>query len=266
MRGSRVIRVVLDGLQKVELHSLSRPPVKPTEEPTGELINWGAQVYVYSVIAHIRTVLKGLVQVADSENIPVAFIIVRHVFEWAAHAAYMSRSLRVFYKQKQWKEAWELLTASATGNRWIKRYGSKYAPVGATWAFDDTPDPIHISKVMTALERHEQETFGLEDAKDTYGHLSEHSHPNSACLQQYHRWDTDGRALNFCDPAPSSSPLSSASRALIALLMCFHDLLAMSRESSVRQQLKSLLEEIAKLAPKKNATSQSHTASHSEEQ
>ena len=36
--------------------------------------------------------------------------------------------------------------------------------------------------------------------RDDYGHLSEHSHPNSACFQQYHDGDVPGGEIRFKEP------------------------------------------------------------------
>ena len=179
MKGIRPVRIVVEGLQKFALPTLSRPPVKPSEDPTAELVNWGIRYHVCSVIAHVRTILKGLVQLCDAGNIPAAWVISRHVFEWAAHACYVSRNLRDYHERKQWREAWKLLSAAATGNLWMKRYGATYGASGVRRSpvLDDVSDPIHISKAISAYEQHLEKTPRKGDARDSYSLLSEHFTP-----------------------------------------------------------------------------------------
>lgn len=52
----------------------ARPPVAGNH-PNEELVLWGIRFYSYSVIAHLRSVLSGLVQLIDTANIPTAFIV-----------------------------------------------------------------------------------------------------------------------------------------------------------------------------------------------
>lgn len=246
MKGTTPLRIVAEGLRRIALPSLTRPPVKRTEDPTEGLVDWGIQYYVYSLIAHVRAILKGLLQVSDAGNISAAFILCRHVFEWAAHACYMTQNLRGLYQQKLWREAWELLSAAAIGNLWIKRHGSKYVEPGTPVPIlDNAPDPIRVGKAVSAYEKYMRE-IGRADADDSYSFLSEHSHPNSACLQQYHFYQK--MDMHFRDPAPSPSPLPVVNWCLIDLLTFIQELLGISKETRVQPHVRALLEEIARLA------------------
>ena len=250
LKGTAPLRIVAEGLREIGLPSLSRPPVKPTEDPTEGLVDWGIQYYVYSLIAHVRAILKGLLQVSDAGNISAAFILCRHVFEWAAHACYMTQNLRGPYQRKLWREAWELLSAAAMGNSWIKRHGSKYMEPGAPVpVLDNVPNPIHIRKAVLAYEQYMKQTGRTADAEDSYSFLSEHSHPNSACLQQYHAYE--GWVMHFGDPDPNPSPVPIVNWCLIDLLRFIYELLGISKETRVLPQVLALLEEIASLATNK---------------
>ncbi len=214
-------------------------------------MNWGTKYYVYSLVAHVRTILRGLIALSDAENIPAAYILSRHVFEWTAQACYMNHELRNFYAQKQWSEAWTLLSASALGNLWVKRHGAKYAPSGDGFTdVGDVPDPIRISKAVTAYDQYQQQSLGTAEAKDNYGLLSEYSHPNSVCLQQYHTYDDNGRDVRFGDTVENSSPLPIVNWCLIDLLMFSDELLRMSGDTMVEPTVVALLKQIAKMAPK----------------
>jgi hypothetical protein len=214
-------------------------------------VSFGIQYYAFSLIAHLRTILKGIVMVAEAGNTPSVYILSRHVHEWTAHACYLSRKLKEYDESKQWKEAWELLSSAAMGNLWMRRHGEKYVPSDLKpVVLSEVPDPIHISKAMSAYEEHEQEVHGKRDAKDSYGLLSEYSHPNSSCLQQHHHYEDDGRTLHFVDAEDDASPLPIVNWCLIDILMFLDALLGMAKETKVRAEVVGLLKEIAAMAPK----------------
>jgi hypothetical protein len=243
MRGLTPLSIATENLQKIALPPLIRPPAGKDDEPTEQLIEWGIKYYAYSVLAHLRMVLQGVVLLAKAENIPTTFFACRNVFEWAAHACYMSRNLSNYVTKKEWGRAWKLLTMGAMGNRWIKDHGAKYEP---TVALDGVPDPLSVANIVAAYDEWERQQYGKGDAKDNYGLLSEYSHPNSACIQQYHEYAPP--EVRFITPS-TGSPLPVVNWCLIELLMFLEELLRISKEQAVRGQVASLLKEISKLAP-----------------
>ena len=247
MQGIRPVRLVANGMRKIGLPPLRRPLTKPKEDPTEELVKRGTKVYVYSVIAHVRTILCALVQLAEAENIPASHIISRHVFEWAANACYMSRNLKDHFQRKEWGQAWNALTVASTGNLWARKHGNKYEPRAAQLPVV-MPDPLRIGKAISDYEEYQSQRHGTKEAKDNYGLLSEHSHPNSACLQLYHKYSPNGIDLQFVDPYPVSF-LPIVNWCLIDLLMFIEDLLELSHDITVRAGVVSLLKELTKLAP-----------------
>jgi hypothetical protein len=243
MQGLTPITIVVDGLQKITLPPLTRPSVGPKEEPTEKLVSWGINYYAYSALAHVRTVLQGLILLADAGNVPTTYFSARNIFEWAAHACYMSRNLATYVNKKEWGRAWKLLSMAAMGNKWMKDHGPKYEP---TAAFDGIPDPLNVANVVAAYDEYRSQQFGKGNAKDDYGLLSEYSHPNSACIFQYHKYRE--QEVRFVTPS-TGSPLPSVNWCLIDLMMFFDELFRISGEQTVRPQIASVLEEIAKLAP-----------------
>jgi len=249
-KGIRPVRIIAQGLQRIVLPPLTRPLVKPTEEPTEALVDWGVRYYVYSLVAHVRFILEGIVQVSDAGNVSAAFVLGRHVFEWAAHACFVTEKLHQHYQKNLWREAWQLQSAVATGSLWIKRYGAKYADPGAKVTFlDDTPNPIHIREAVSAYDKYLKQNGRALDGVDTYSFLSEHSHPNAACLLPYHQYQ--GRDVHFDDPDPRSSPLPAVTWCLIDILGFLRQLLVMSHEASVHRGVVAVLREVANLMPKK---------------
>lgn len=242
MQGLTPLSIVSDGLRTTTLPLLTRPPVGPKDEPTEELVLWGINYYAYSVVTHVRTVLQGLVLLAEAGNIPTTFFAARNIFEWAAHACYMSRHLANYVIRKEWGRAWKLLSMATIGNKWMKDHGPKYEP---TAVFDGIPDPLSVANIVAAYEEYERQQLGKGDAKENYGLLSEYSHPNSACIQQYH--ELDGPDVRFVTPS-SGSPLPIVNWCLIDVMMFLDALLQISEERTVRPQVVSVLKAIARLA------------------
>ena len=236
-----ILLIVETGLQKIHIPPLTRPPVAD-DNPNEELVLWGIQYYSYSVIAHLRTVLRGLVQLIEAANIPTAFIVSRHIFEWAAHTCYMSRHLKNYVLRKEWGRAWHLHSLAMEGNRWLKDHGSKYEPTLVT---DEVPDPLGVTNIVASYEEYRRQMHGHADAKDTYGLLSEHSHPNSACFLPYYQYI--GREVRFIAPSPDTSLLGEK-RCLIDLMMFLNALLKLGQERAVRAQVVATLKELAGLA------------------
>ena len=124
-RDFNILQIIGDGLKKIRLPSLTRPAC-PHEKPDEALVLWGVRFYAYSLITHLNTVVLGLAQLIEASNVPTAFIVCRHIFEWTAHACYMSRNIRNYVQRKDWKRAWHLHSLAMQGNRWVKDHGTKY--------------------------------------------------------------------------------------------------------------------------------------------
>lgn len=243
MQGLQPVAIVASGLQKITLPPITRPSVLPNEEPSEALVSWGINYYVYSAVAHVRVVLNGLVLLAGAGNIPTSYFAARNIFEWTAHACYMSRNLANYTSKKEWTRAWKLLSMSATGNKWMKDHGPKYAP---TVVFDALPDPLNIANIIAAYDEYLNQRFGKGNAKENYGLLSEYSHPNSACIFQYH--DYSRPTVRFVTPS-TGSPLPFVNWCLIDLMLFIDELLKVSGEQTVRPEVASILTDITKLAP-----------------
>jgi len=246
MQGLNPLVIVNKSFDALTL-SLGQPPdprtLKTPDERKEVYIRWAITYYVYSVIAHIRTVLRGLIVLADNGNIPTAMVVCRHVFEWVAQVCYMNENLQKHVAARDWDAARDLLNQAVMGSRWIKEYGHKYDPTQIT---AEIPNTIRLNKVLASYEAHVEKVFG-GDTKDDYAHLSEHSHPNSACFQQYHDGEVPGGEIRFKEPT-TGSPLPVVNWCLIDLNTLLLDLLRLSGENTVRPQIASILKQIADLA------------------
>jgi hypothetical protein len=246
VQGLNPLGIVSKGLDGLTL-SLSQPPdprtLKTPDERKDAYIRWAISYYVYSVIAHVRTIMRGLIGLADSGNIPTAIVVCRHVFEWTAQVCYMNENLHKHVAARDWDAARDLLDRAVIGSRWIREYGHKYSP---TQIKAEVPNTIRLNKVLGSYEARVEKVFG-GDAKDDYAHLSEHSHPNSACFQQYHDGEVSGGQIRFREPT-TGSPLPVVNWCLIDLCTLLVELLGLSSDKTVRPHLAAILKEIAQLA------------------
>lgn len=133
-----ILAIVTGGLEKIHLPPLIRPAI-PNDNPNEALVRWGT--LYYCVTAHLRVVLRGMVELLKLGNVPTAFLACRHVFEWTAHTCLMSRELEEFMTEQAWRGARELQSRVMEGNRWVREHGEKYEP-GA--AYDQIPDSLRV--------------------------------------------------------------------------------------------------------------------------
>jgi hypothetical protein len=245
VKGVGTVEIVATGLQAIAFPVLSRPPVGPREPATEELIQWGTKFYTYSLTAHLREIINGLVLLGRAENVPVANVVGRHIFEWAAHACYMNEKLTNYWQSYDWEAAWKLLTVAALGNLWVNRYGDEYPPPDAQPL--EVPDPLRVSEVISAYELFQSSKYGEKQAKDTYSLLREYSHPNAACLEQYHEYSQDGHHVKIAYKK-AISLLPSVNWCLIDVLRFIDSLLVLSTEQVVHPAIRQLIVEITKKA------------------
>jgi hypothetical protein len=228
---------VTTGLEKIALPPLVRPDVSE-DKPNDALVSWGTTYYTYSVIAHLQTVLRGLVELIQLGNVSAAFIVCRHVFEWTAHTCYMSRHLKNYIGRQEWGRASHLQAVAMEGNRWIKDHGKKY---DAPAVLDGVPDPLAVANIVSAYEEYQNQTYGKRDVKDSYGLLSEHSHPNSACFNRYCKFS--GAEVRFIKPSTDASILGEE-RCLIDLVQFLDNLLLLGKERKIHPQIRGIITEI----------------------
>jgi hypothetical protein len=155
----------------------------------------------------------------------------------------MNENLQKHVAARDWDAARVLLNQAVMGSRWIKEYGHKYTPTKIAL---EIPNAIRLKNALASYEAHVERTFG-GDTKDDYGHLSEHSHPNSACLQQYHDNDVLGGEIRFKEPT-KGTPLPVVNWCLIDLCTLLLELLRLSSDNTVQPQLAATLTEIAQRA------------------
>ena len=235
-----ILAIVAAGLERIELPPLGRPNV-PNDTPSEDLVLCGVQYYGYCVIAHIREVLHGMVELLRIGNVATAFFPARHAFEWTAHTCLMSRELKDFINEKDWKGARELQSRVMEGNRWAKDHGKKYVAEDPQNPYDDIPDGLRVKNALKAYEKYQEETAGTSDSKDTYALLSEHTHPNAACFNRYTEFF--GSEVRFVKPSDDASILGEE-RCLIHFLLFLDQLLGLGRETKVRGQLRNIIDEI----------------------
>jgi hypothetical protein len=92
------------------------------------------------------------------------------------------------------------------------------------------PTPVRIGDAISEYEEYQSQEYGLKEAKENYSYLSELSHPNAACFQQYHVYAPNGRDVEIADAVPPISPLPYVNWSLIDILRFTKGLLELSRK------------------------------------
>ena len=219
------------------LPSLVRPSV-PNDKPNEDLVLWGTNYYNYCVIAHLRVVLRGIVDLINLGNVPTAFVACRHVYEWTAHTCYMSKTLGDHIAKQEWAEAGQLQSRVMEANRWVKEHGEKYEP---SYPYDEMPDQLRLKRSLAAYAEYQIQTYGASDVADSYALLSEHSHPNSACFNPYCRFS--GAEVRFVRPSADAALLGEE-RCLIDLVQFLHKMLLLGKERTVLPQVRAIIDQI----------------------
>jgi hypothetical protein len=63
-----ILTTIEQELRQIKLPPLIRPGA-PNDKPDEKLVVWGVTYYAYCVIAHMQTVLSGLVQLLEAKNV-----------------------------------------------------------------------------------------------------------------------------------------------------------------------------------------------------
>lgn len=247
MRGIRTLKMVSSNLGSIDLPSLRRPLVKPDEPRTEELIRWGIRMFGYSLTAHMRKILAGMVLLAESENVAATAPLCRHVFEWTALSCYLTRSLKELFNKHDWDEAWALLTRASLGSDWAGKYGGKYSGNPPVKLPGEIPSPIRVGKAVEEYERYQKENSMEPEAKDSYSLLCDFAHPNAACLLRYQAPEENGAVICFIDPDQNTDQdtfLPFVNCCLIDLLSFIDELLGLADEVTIRPKVKLALDEL----------------------
>jgi len=236
------VRIIEEGLRTIPLPNVIRPALGLNDPATEELVSWAITWHVYSEIAHIRTILAGFLALVEMKNVPSAMLLSRHVFEWTALACYLQQNLKGLISQTMWKEAFDLFLQADTGNQWARNHGPAYELLPFP---GEILDPIDISKLIAAYAKYQKKTYGKSRTYDSYGFLSEFTHPNSACLGQYR--DSDG-ATGAIIPPPPQSTFGGIKGFIIEWLIFVQELLGLANEDEVRDKIIKILPALAELA------------------
>jgi hypothetical protein len=236
------LKIVVEGLCNISLPAVKRPALGPDDESTEELVSWGITYHTYSEIAHIRTILTGLVVLSEQGNTPSGMILARHIFEWTAHACYMCEKLGWLVKSSQWQLAFNLLLQADTGNLWARNHGKNY---DAPPFREEILNPIDINALIAAYAKYQKKEYEKSTVHDSYSYLSEYAHPNATCLVQYR--DFEGPEGFFVSP-PAESSFGGITGFILEWLMFMHELLALAKEDIVRLQLVQIMTEVTGLA------------------
>ena len=234
-------RLISEALDNIQLPSLSRPPIPPDAPATKQLVEWGIAKFAYAQLAHMRTILRGTLLLADAGIEPAVIVLCRHLYEWNMQTRYAYSTFKTALDAADLEAAWKFFLRVSGGNNWVKDHGTKYVP---EFPAEDVEGSIRIKHSVKAYKEHRAQEFGAENVDDEYSYLSERSHPNGFCLQPYLRVEFPND-VKFIEPHSQKQP-GVLHTCMLEWAMTHVNLLGLAGEDAVRVSLVRILTEIAK--------------------
>jgi hypothetical protein len=233
-------RIISEALDKIQLPTLSRPPIPPNAPATKVLVEWGIAKFAYAQLAHMRTVLRGTLLLADAGIEPAVIVLCRHLYEWNMQTRFVYENFKTQLDANDLEAAWKFFLRVSEGNNWVKEHGTKYVPEFPTVEVEGA---IRIRHSVKAYKEHRTHEFGVENVDDEYSYLSERSHPNGFCLQPYLRIEFPSD-VSFIEPCSQRLP-GVLHSCVLEWAMTHVNLLGLAREDVVRVSLIGILKEVA---------------------
>jgi hypothetical protein len=204
-------RGLLAELDKIQPPELVRPDVPHGQPATYELAAWAGRVYIYSLIFHVREVLRSTVTLYDAGQLPAIFLCARSLFESAAHAYYVKKHVGDHIDKKNYEAAWDFLKKVNLGSRYmVEKYGENF---DGKIELEESP---HISKAIATFNEYFNGSKSRQ-ATETYSFLSEFSHPNSFAFSSTIEWkEADQKErMKVCFVKPSMETVIHALSACV---------------------------------------------------
>ena len=226
---AQLLRIAEASLEGVKFPPLVRPNVPFNSAPTNDLIDWTIQLYSFSFLSQFRALLRGVIPLIETRNIPTLRIIVRALFELGAHSYYVKKHVKQHLDAKNLEATWDfLIPVGTSGLSTISPYPQE------SQLF---PSSAHIGEVINCFN---EITDG--DAATVYSLLSEFCHPDMAALRQHFQWD--GSQLVTFDVPEGNTALPLGASATLAALNAVSELLELSHETEIRMQVIQLLRKL----------------------
>jgi hypothetical protein len=228
-------------LQQLQLPSLTRPNIGPSDPPTLELVQFDLKAYAYSSITYVRDLLDGLLVLWAAQNVAAVHLVIRGIYEWTMQASYVDQQNRSPIKSGDFAGCRSVMDRIQTGNGWVKRHGDKY------WKppfEEEIPESLRIKHLVKAYKAHQLEHRKEENVEDDYGYLSEHAHPNSFCFLDVTR--RNGLVIEFVRPAPGTRNEGIVVATMLDWSLCIYNILGLAEESIVRKEFVAMLKRVVR--------------------
>ena len=233
--------LISEALDKIQLPTSSRPPIPPNAPATKELVEWGIAKFAYAQLAHMRTVLRGTLLLADAGIEPAVIVLCRHLYEWNMQTRYVYETFKTNLDATDLEAAWKFFLRVSGGNSWVKDHGTRYVP---EFPAEEVEGSIRIRHSVKAYKEHRTRQFGAENVDDEYTYLSERSHPNGFCLEPYLRIEFPND-VSFIEPRSQKLP-GVLHVCMMEWAMTHVNLLGLAREKVVCASLVAILKEITR--------------------
>ena len=228
-------------LKELELPSLTRPGVGPSDPPTSELVQFDLKAYAYSSVGYVRNLLDGFLILEAAQNVAAVDLVVRGLYEWTMQASYVDQQNRTPIKSANFAACRSVMDRVQKGNGSVKRHGEKYwKPPEA----EEIQESLRIKHLVKAYKAHQLEHRGEENVEDDYGYLSEHAHPNSVCFLDVTR--RSGFDIHFVRPNAGTRNSGIVVATMLDWSLCIYNILGLAQEVVVRSEFLAMLERVVR--------------------
>ncbi len=233
------LALVCKQLQSVRFRDLPRPAGDVRGPISDELIGWSIQMYCFSLLSHFREMLASFLALIKRGYVPAAFVILRTIYEMAAHAYYVHRTVTQYLLGKNARAAWDFLQDINMGSTYMQKPTHKMnEETGIDLKF---PVPRPIGKALSAFNEYSQDNR----VADNYAFLSEFAHPNMPAFSHYYRMVRSRGGPVFVSPPRDLTtvpfPLLEISTTVVLIFVT--KLLGQAGEKPVRLRLSKIVEE-----------------------
>jgi hypothetical protein len=226
---AQLLRIAEASLEELKFPPLVRPNIPFDSAPTKDLVDWTIQLYSFSFLSQFRALLRGVIPLIESRNIPTLRIIVRALFELGAHSYYVKKHVKQHLEAKNLEATWKFLIPVGTSSLYTI---SPYPQESQMF-----PSSAHTGEVINCFNE-----IMEGDAGNIYSLLSEFCHPDMAALRQHFQWD--GSQLVTFDAPEGKTALPLGASATLAALDAVGELLELSNETEIRTKVIQLLRKL----------------------
>jgi len=175
--------------------------------------------------------LRGVLVLNDERDAVGVYGLARQFLEWTAHGCYVSRNLKNFANRGEWQRAWNWLTKSIIGNLYM-RQNAEHIEREFGMPIPKMPEPLALPALIKAYDTYQLQTYG-EGMRSRITNSSANLRTRMA-PRSIPTISGKTTAAYSASSHHRNLPREFINRCLVDMLQFIHDVLALSKEETVR--------------------------------